>query len=209
MPKGAHLIKHGLAGTDTHIVWKHMRNRCNNPRDAGFKNYGGRGITICERWDSFANFFTDMGKRPPNHFIDRIDNDGPYSPENCRWATRKTQNRNRRSNVFVTFKGKRCTLAELAEETGVPYAIIRDRIIESKWDAAKAVHEPIGRWNDKEISYRGESRSLAEWSTILGIHVETLRSRLHKLQWPVEKAFDSTPLNRGRRGLNFRTSPAP
>jgi hypothetical protein len=93
-------LRHGMFGTPTYRSWLHMKERCTNSRCHAYASYGGRGITVCERWSaSFENFLADMGKRPDGKTLDRIDNDGNYEPSNCRWATASEQRRNQRPRV--------------------------------------------------------------------------------------------------------------
>jgi hypothetical protein len=119
-------------GTPEYKVWVAMRQRCSNPSTGHFADYGGRGIKVCARWDSFGNFLADMGKRPSaDHSIDRINNDGDYEPGNCRWVLGPTQAANRRppSNaVFLTFEGETKRAAEWAEALGVTKEAIYRRI---------------------------------------------------------------------------------
>ena len=122
--------KHGLSYTPEYRAWQTMRVRCTNPQNAAWKDYGGRGITVCSRWmDDPIAFVSDMGPKPsPKHELDRIDNDGPYSPENCRWVLRTVNSRNRRSNRTVTHAGETLTVSEWAERMGIGVSALKYRL---------------------------------------------------------------------------------
>lgn len=124
------VTKHGMYDTPIYAIWSSMVRRCELPSHPAYDNYGGRGIRVCERWVEFAAFYEDIGKLRPDrqHSLDRIDNDGDYCPENCRWVTPKQQGRNRRDNRWLTFGDKRHCLAKWAEITGLGYSTIRERL---------------------------------------------------------------------------------
>lgn len=125
-------------------VWCDMRRRCTSPAHKGFANYGGRGIVFCDRWQSFDNFLADMGPRPNGGMLERIDNDGPYSPDNCRWATRKEQNGNRRNCIYVNCDGERVTLKEYCRRRGMKYRPVVKRIRDRGWPLELALKTPVG-----------------------------------------------------------------
>lgn len=110
---------HGFARTPIYHTWQAIMNRCYNQREARYKDYGGRGIRVCSQWFDPVRFIQDMSPKPPGASIDRIDNNGDYSPTNCRWATPVQQARNRRSNWILTVNGKTGCVAELASHFGV------------------------------------------------------------------------------------------
>ncbi len=134
---------HGMHGTPVYIVWCNMRNRCNNHKNHSYKNYGGRGIKVCKRWGSFEKFLTDMGERPEGKCIERIDNNGGYTPENCRWATARQQANNKRNNHLVTYNGATLTLAQWGRKTGIRDRTLYDRL-KSGWSAHNALTIPVG-----------------------------------------------------------------
>lgn len=125
----ARLATHGLSKTPEYETWGRLRQRCTNPKHPDYPDYGGRGIRVCERWDSFENFLADMGPRPSRRYsIDRKDVNGDYAPENCRWATIRQQSRNKRNNVWIEHDGKRMILEDWAKETGLPRTTLEQRV---------------------------------------------------------------------------------
>ena len=124
-------------------TWAAMKTRCTNPNQRQWKDYGGRGITLCERWlNSFENFYEDVGSKPgPKFSIDRIKNDKGYEPGNVRWATKEEQWQNKRTSHFMTFNGKTQCLAEWAKETGLGSALMQ-RILRG-WTVEEALSIPL------------------------------------------------------------------
>jgi len=130
----------------TYRTWKAMMGRCFREGDANWHRYGGRGITACERWRTFANFLADMGERPKGLTLDRIDNDGNYEPDNCRWATRMQQGRNNSRNRLVTLNGETRCISEWCEVLGLNHHTIAWRL-HSGMTAEEALKKPIKRHN--------------------------------------------------------------
>jgi hypothetical protein len=158
--QGQWLIKHGQSlnnrKTPEYQTWQGMKARCLNPNGRSYRLYGGRGIKVCREWlDSFEAFFTAMGPRPsPDHSLDRIDNDGDYRPSNCRWATGKEQQNNMRRNRWIEFGGKKRTLKQCSEETGIHHRTIQGRLNRG-WPLARA----LGQIADKSIQDRSKTNA--------------------------------------------------
>ena len=126
-----------------YVVWSSMLKRCSNPNTKQYADYGGRGISVCERWNKFENFIADMGPRPSDqHSIDRRDNDGNYDPTNCRWATMIEQQRHKRSNRIITANGKSMCLVEWAEQLGVKPRTLQARL-QKGWADHDAINQPF------------------------------------------------------------------
>lgn len=120
---------HGKSGSKTYAIWAAMWARCTNPAHSAFQHYGGRGISVCERWKSFENFLADMGEQPNGFSIERKDVMGDYSPGNCKWSTAEEQANNKRNSVFVTVNGKTQTYSQWARELGVDPGVLRRRYL--------------------------------------------------------------------------------
>lgn len=141
-PKHGH--RRGGRASPTYKVWRSMLDRVDGRfgTDAQKRNYAGRGISVCGRWRAFEHFLADMGERPLGTSLDRINNAGPYSPENCRWATPTEQARNRRSDRLVEHRGELLTIAEWSDRTGIDATTIRHRL-RSGWPPERALEEYV------------------------------------------------------------------
>ena len=138
-------ITHGATDTKLYGVWINVKTRCNNPRNRAYPQYGGRGIRLCEEWESFQDFqnWAIKSGYADGLTLDRIDVNGNYSPENCRWADMKTQQNNRRNNHVIEFNGVRKTLSEWSEATGLSSSTLRTRLSILGWPIERALTEPL------------------------------------------------------------------
>jgi hypothetical protein len=142
---------HRMSKSPEYRVWAHMIDRCTRVAREDFARYGARGITVCTRWlDAFEHFLADMGPRPtPKHSIDRIDNALGYTPENCRWATAKTQRINQRRQVLHTHNGITGTLKDLAHYAGLSYSAVHQRVAKQRWSVHRALSTPVQKRTSK------------------------------------------------------------
>lgn len=140
---------HGCAGRSIYKIWLGMKARCLNPNFHAYPNYGGRGISICERWMNFEHFLEDMGDRPSlKHTLDRVDNNGSYCKENCRWATRVEQSRNTRKNHNIKFNGITKCLKDWQRETGITSIGVR---LQNGWTIEEALTVPAKHGNNQAL----------------------------------------------------------
>lgn len=149
------ITKHGhtIGHTPSKIYqsWNSMVQRCTNKNSNAYKNYGGRGITVCTRWLKFENFLDDMGECPEGFQIDRINNNDGYHPSNCQWVTPKMNNRNRRNNRLINFNGTIQCLAAWAEQTGIPRTVLEWRLNHG-WSIKQTLTESVGARSCKGVS---------------------------------------------------------
>lgn len=191
---------HGLSKTPEYKIWISMVERCTSPKNQVYQSYGARGITVSDDWMSFESFLRDMGKRPfKGASIDRIDNDKGYCKENCRWTTPKVQNRNKRDNVWLELNGKRKTLSQWSEETGLSASLIRQRINIHGYSVEEALTKPVfstrHRYSNARLfNFQGQEKTLKEWSKERNIKLTTLRSRIRR-GWSIETALTKHDLS--------------
>lgn len=149
---------HGAANTFEYRVWTGMISRCNNPRATGFKYYGGRGISVCDRWRiSFDAFLKDMGPAPSvKHSIERKDVNGSYEPRNCLWLEKNRQARNTRRTKNIAFQGREQSLAAWCEELGLPYWRTHSRIHKLGWPVERALMEAVQPKSERHLNFKHE-----------------------------------------------------
>lgn len=144
---------HPFVGTRIYQIWGNMVNRCTNPNNPAYKDYGGRGIAVCNEWRDFKEFhrWAVENGYSDSLQIDRIDNDRGYYPDNCRWADRVTQANNKRTNVIVEIEGKKDTLKNIARKYGIDYKVLHRRI-SLGWTLDRAIHQPVRKSNRPNIN---------------------------------------------------------
>lgn len=140
---GNRAFKHGDSHTPTHNLWLNMRDRCNNKLNKSYSYYGGRGISVCERWNDYSLFVEDMGYKPNGLELDRIDNNKDYCKENCQWSSRKQQMRNQRRSVILEYKGESIQMNDLADRFGINKHTFKSRICILGWSVEDAISKPI------------------------------------------------------------------
>jgi hypothetical protein len=172
-----------------------IKQRCLNPNHARYRDWGGRGITVCQRWrDSFEAFLADVGFRPGKGYsIERISNDKGYEPGNVKWATAAEQQRNTRRNRFYMINGERLCLEDVARRHGVGASMLRGRL-DKGMSLEDALTTPIGLANPqlRLITYNGTTRSLSDWARFLNMHTSSLHQRL-ETGWSIEAAITIKP----------------
>lgn len=179
-------------------IYKLMKYRCSQPKYDKYKYYGGRGIEVCSDWaDSFNSFeqWALENGYAEGLTLDRIDNDGDYEPENCRWVTLKEQANNRSTNHMLTYNGKTQSIQKWSEELDISSTMLEQRI-KAGWDVEKALTEPNkGTNHESLVTYEGRTQRIFEWAKELGMKRNTLTSRIIQHKWPIEKAL-TTPVKK-------------
>lgn len=188
---------HHMRYSKVYNVWRGMKRRCYNINDKSFKDYGGRGISVCKGWHKFEKFFEDMGEPPAKTQIDRINNNGNYKKSNCRWASYKENARNKRNTTIITYDNKSQCVPAWSEDTGISQAAIWGRL-NNGWSLKQTLTTPVNRKenckrNYKQITFNDQTLYTSEWSIKTGINVKTINDRFRR-GWSIEKTL-TTPVD--------------
>lgn len=194
---------HGEKGTQLHNTWCAMKSRCNNTNDGFYKDYGGRGIRVCDEWNKSNGYILFRDWANTNGYvrgltIDRIDVNGDYEPSNCKWSTWKEQANNKRNNHFITYNGKTQTMTEWADEYKIDFKVLSSRILYG-WSTERALTEPIRVRS--LLVLNGETKSLNEWAKQYNISPSTISHRITTRKWPIEKAITEPPKHKPYKRL--------
>lgn len=181
-------------------IHHNMKTRCTNPNYDKYQYYGGKGISVCDEWmksyDAFEEWALSHGYND-TLTLERVNTNGNYCPDNCRWASIKEQANNRSTNHFLTYNGKTQTIQQWAEETGMSRTCLKQRV-SAGWPVDRIFTEPHHNTNSQRlITYNGVTKRLYEWAKDLGINYNTLQTRLDLRHWSVERAFETPVGSRG------------
>lgn len=181
--------RHGMSRTRLYGIWKDIHRRCYNPKKQDYKNYGGRGIQVCEEWKNSFIAFREWALQngyTEELTIERNDVNGNYEPSNCRWATKIEQANNRRDNKIIEFNGERHSIAQWSKITGIQENTIRGRYkrgLKGEELFAPPTLKP------RFVEYEGDKKTIHQWSKLYGINYSTLYHRIVNLEWGMEKAL--------------------
>lgn len=191
---------HSIGGkmSRTYYSWSSMRGRCQQPNSTSYPRYGGRGIKVCARWQIFDNFLEDMGERPAGTSLDRIDLEGDYTPENCRWATGDEQARNKSNTRWFDHNGEKLCMKDYAKVLGISYAALSKRV-EAGWPVERMTEAAGERSTTRKyLTYDGREWTIANLAEHLGVPKACLITRL-KRGWPAERWAEPATKHRPRR----------
>lgn len=188
---------HGMSNTRLNEIWMGMKRRCNDPQRKDYKNYGGRGIKVCDEWEKSFIAFRDWALTNGYNdtlTIERMDVNGNYEPENCTWATREEQANNKRDNRFLTYNGKTQTVSQWSRELDISENTIRNRINQGLTDE-EVLTITKGCGSKRGKTYHGQTKTLRQWSEYTGIPYRILCRRVWEMHWDLEKAL-TTPVKK-------------
>lgn len=181
---------HGKSKTRLNNTWRCMKQRCLNPNNSAYKNYGGRGITVCNEWQEFQPFYdwAIANGYKDDLTIDRIDVNGNYEPSNCRWVDTKTQSNNTRRSHYITYKGETMTLTQWANKLNMNKGTLTKRL-NSGW----SIEEAFTKQLKGTYTFNGKTQSLEEWAVELNIKHSILYQRIYDKGLTIEEAFTKPP----------------